>query len=93
VDLQCKTDRWLLRKGVEAADDEQEILRNLRQITDTFYEFQTKVLLRVERNTDTLIQVRVLFSAAPSLLIGHIRTSLSRPCDALTRRLTIWMLA
>jgi hypothetical protein len=71
VDLQRKKDRWLLRKGVEAADDEQEILRNLRQITDTFDEFQTKVLLKVERNTDTLIQVRVLLSGVQCLCSLH----------------------
>jgi hypothetical protein len=41
-ELQLKKDRWLLRKGVEAADDEQEILRHLRQIAITFDEFQVR---------------------------------------------------
>ena len=45
MDLQRKKDRWLLRKGVEAADDEQGILRHLRQIADTFEEFQVRFYL------------------------------------------------
>jgi hypothetical protein len=80
ADLQLKKDRWILRKGVEAADDEQEILRLLRQIADAFVEFQvrasssralteitdkfqTKILLRIERNTDHLIQVCALIGS------------------------------
>ena len=72
-DLQLKKDRWRLRRGVEVADDEQEILRRLHQIAASFDEFQViryrmlyiqltdqfqaKVLLRIERNTDIIMRV------------------------------------
>jgi hypothetical protein len=88
VELQFKKDRWLLRKGVEAADDEQEILRHLRQIAVAFDEFQvrayssralvkvtddfqTKVLLRIERNTDSLIQVGAFIQSTNRLSPWH----------------------
>ena len=73
--LQLKKDRWRLRQGVEAADDEQEILRHLHQIAASFDEFQVrcystryrrltnqfqaKVLLRIERNTGVIMRVSV----------------------------------
>jgi len=55
-DLRLKKDRWRLRRGVEAADDEQEILRRLRQIAASFDEFQAKILLKIERNTDVVMR-------------------------------------
>src|SRR5262245_2473075 len=56
AEMQLKEDRWLLRKGVEAADDEREILRLLRQIADAFDEFQvraysSRALTRITNNS------------------------------------------